>query len=89
MQQTPAKTFHPLQVAIHDCVRDTVKFGFNAWWDNSPPDTTLRAGYGHCNPKGALFVAMLGAAGKVLAPAFTASFQAVSVASIGASRPIE
>jgi len=38
-------------IALHDYVRDNVKFGFNRYFDLSTPDDTLELGVGHCNPK--------------------------------------
>ncbi|MEM9488822.1 MAG: transglutaminase-like domain-containing protein [Myxococcota bacterium] len=48
-------------VAIHDFVRDRVRFGFTRHFDLASPDQTLTAGLGHCNPQAQLFVALLGA----------------------------
>lgn len=50
-------------IALHDYVRDTVKFGFNKYFDASPPEYTLACGYGHCNPKSRLLVALFQSAG--------------------------
>jgi hypothetical protein len=45
-------------IALHDYVRDNVKFGFNRYFDASSPDYTLTYGYGHCNPKSRLMTAL-------------------------------
>jgi len=49
-------------LAIYQFVRDAIPFGFTPAFDQAPPEQTLKLGRGHCNPKGALFVAMLRAA---------------------------
>jgi len=49
-------------VALHDYVRDNIKFGFNRYFDLSTPDHTLELGIGHCNPQGELMTALLRAA---------------------------
>lgn len=48
-------------VALHDAVRDQVRFGFTRAFDAATPAETLRAGRGHCNPQATLLVAALGA----------------------------
>jgi hypothetical protein len=50
-------------IALHDYVRENVKFGFNKYFDATPPDYALAYGYGHCNPKSHLMVALFRAAG--------------------------
>lgn len=50
-------------IALHDYVRDNVKFGFNKYFDATPPDYTLSCHHGHCNPKSRLMVALFRAAG--------------------------
>ena len=50
-------------IALHDYVRDQVKFGFNQYFDASPPSYTIAFGYGHCNPKSHLMVALFQQAG--------------------------
>ncbi len=50
-------------IALHDYVREKVKFGFNKYFDATPPDYTLSCGHGHCNPKSRLMVALFQAAG--------------------------
>jgi hypothetical protein len=45
-------------VALHDYVRDQVKFGFNKYFDAASPAYTLTFGVGHCNPKSRLMVAL-------------------------------
>ncbi len=46
-------------VRVHDFVRDRVRFGITPWFDDANPATTLRLGFGHCNPKATLFVGLL------------------------------
>lgn len=50
-------------IVLHDYVRDNVKFGFNKYFDATPPDYTLSCRHGHCNPKSRLMVALFRAAG--------------------------
>jgi hypothetical protein len=50
-------------IALHDYVRDHVKFGFNKYFDAAEPDYTLTCGVGHCNAKGRLMVALFRAIG--------------------------
>jgi len=50
-------------IALHDYVRDDIKFGFNRFFDLSKPDDTLELGIGHCNPQGELIVALFREAG--------------------------
>jgi transglutaminase-like putative cysteine protease len=50
-------------IALHDHVREHVKFGFNQYFDATDPDYTLACGVGHCNPKSRLMVALFRAAG--------------------------
>ena len=40
-------------IELHDYVRENVKFGFNKYFDATPPDYTLSCHHGHCNPKSA------------------------------------
>jgi hypothetical protein len=35
--------------ALHDYVRDNIAFGFNKYFDATPPQYTLACGSGHCN----------------------------------------
>lgn len=58
-----AATERERAIALHDYTRDSVKFGFNKYFDATPPEYTLACGYGHCNPKSRLLVALLRAAG--------------------------
>jgi len=58
-----AATEREKAIALHDYVRDNVKFGFNKYFDAAPPDYTLSCGYGHCNPKSRLMVTLFRAAG--------------------------
>jgi len=46
-------------IALHDYVRESVKFGFNKYFDAAQPDYTLACGHGHCNPKSRLMVSLL------------------------------
>ena len=46
-------------IAVHDIVRDLVRFGFTRYCDAAQPDYTLARGVGHCNPKSRLMVALL------------------------------
>ncbi|MGH0035401.1 MAG: transglutaminase-like domain-containing protein [Myxococcota bacterium] len=48
--------------AIHGFVRDEVRFGYNAS-DELPASRVLRDGYGQCNTKGTLLMALLRAVG--------------------------
>jgi transglutaminase-like putative cysteine protease len=50
-------------IALHDYVRDNIKFGFNRYFDLSKPNNTLELGIGHCNAKGELMVALFQEAG--------------------------
>jgi len=50
-------------IALHDYVREQVKFGFNQYFDAGKPDYTLTCGVGHCNPKSRLMMALFRAAG--------------------------
>jgi hypothetical protein len=50
-------------VALHDYVRERVRFGFNKYFDAAEPEYTLACGVGHCNPKSRLMVALFRAAG--------------------------
>lgn len=50
-------------IALHDYVRENVKFGFTKYHDAAQPDYTLAHGLGHCNPKSLLMVALFRAAG--------------------------
>ena len=50
-------------IALHDYVRDHIKFGFNRYFDRSKPNYTLEQSIGHCNPKGELMVALFREAG--------------------------
>ena len=50
-------------IALHDHVRENVKFGFNDYFDAAQPDYTLAFGFGHCNPKSRLMVTLFRANG--------------------------
>jgi hypothetical protein len=43
-------------VALHNYMRENVKFGFNKFFDAGTSDYTLTSGYGHCIPKGHLML---------------------------------
>ena len=49
---------HEKAIALHNYVRDNIKFGFNRYFDLSKPDDTLDLGIGHCCPKSELMVAL-------------------------------
>ena len=49
-------------VAIYRFVRDEIRFGFTPLFDQATPTQTLQRRQGHCNPQGALLVALLRAA---------------------------
>jgi hypothetical protein len=50
-------------IALHNCVRDRIKFGFTEYFDAATPGDTLARGLGHCNPKSRLMVALFRAVG--------------------------
>jgi hypothetical protein len=50
-------------IALHDYVRENVKFGFNKYFDSAPLEYILSCGYGHCNSKSRLMVGLFRAAG--------------------------
>jgi hypothetical protein len=50
-------------VALHDYVREGVKFGFSPHFDAAEPDYTLACGVGCCNSKSRLLVELFRAAG--------------------------
>ena len=52
----PPATEREKAIALHNYVRESVKFGFNRYFDASTPDFTLACGFGHCNPKSRLMV---------------------------------
>ncbi len=53
--------FHRL-CSIYNCVRDEILFGYNTD-DSIPASRVLHDGYGQCNTKGTLFMALLRACG--------------------------
>ncbi len=55
------ETFNKIQ-EIYNFVRDEIKFGYNTD-DNIPASMVLADGYGQCNTKGTLFMAILRAMG--------------------------
>jgi hypothetical protein len=59
----PLGTEREKAVALHDYVRDNVRFGFNRYFDAAEPEFTLACGRGHCNSKSRLMVALFRAAG--------------------------
>ena len=56
--------------ALHDYVRDAIKFGFNRYFDLSSPERTLALGVAHCNPKTELMMALFREAGLEAYPHF-------------------
>jgi len=50
-------------IALHDYVRERVQFGFNKYFDATPPNYTLTCKHGHCNPKSRLMVTLFQAVG--------------------------
>ncbi len=58
-----ASTEREKAIELHDYVRENVKFGFNKYFDASPPDYTLSCRHGHCNPKSRLMVTLFRAVG--------------------------
>lgn len=45
-------------IALHDYVRENIKFGFNKYLDEDQSDYTLTYGYGHCNAKSRLIITL-------------------------------
>lgn len=58
-----ASTEREKAIELHDYVRENVKFGFNKFFDATPPDYTLFCRHGHCNPKSRLMVTLFRAVG--------------------------
>ena len=58
-----ASTEREKAIELHDYVRENVKFGFNKYFDATPPDYTLSCRHGHCNPKSRLMVTLFRAVG--------------------------
>jgi len=50
-------------IALHDYVRERVKFGFSKYFDAATPDYTLASGVGYCNTKSSLLTALFREAG--------------------------
>lgn len=50
-------------VALHDYIRERVRFGFNKYFDAPPDAYTLAYGYGQCVPKSHLLVSLMRAVG--------------------------
>lgn len=48
---------------VHNFVRDEIKFGWTAPFDQADPDYTLALGRGHCVPQARLFTSLLRALG--------------------------
>jgi hypothetical protein len=59
-------------IALHNYVRDHVKFGFTKYFDKATPEYTLSCGIGHCNPQSQLMVALFRAIGLESYEHFTA-----------------
>lgn len=57
-------------VALHDFVRERVKFGWSGRFHDQRASEVLAAGIGYCNTKSTLFVALLRAAGIPARPRF-------------------
>lgn len=55
---TGSETDVEAAIKLHDYVREEVKFGFNKYFDATPPDYTVSQGFGHCNPKTRLMVTL-------------------------------
>lgn len=58
-----AETDRDRATALFDFVHHHIEFGFTRHFDLATPEQTLAAGRGHCNPQGALFVALLRSVG--------------------------
>jgi hypothetical protein len=58
-----AATEREIAIALHDHVRDHIKFGFNRYFDAGTPEQIMICGTGHCNPKSRLLVALFRQAG--------------------------
>lgn len=56
-------TEREIAITLHDFVRDNIDFGFNKYFDATPPDYLLACGNGHCNPKSRLMLELFRAAG--------------------------
>ena len=50
-------------IALHDYVREKIKYGFTKYFDAAPPEYTISRGYGACNTKSRLLVILFRAAG--------------------------
>jgi hypothetical protein len=59
----PQDTPRQQAIALHDFVREQIKFGFNKYFDATPPEYLLAYGYGHCNSKSRLMTTLLRAIG--------------------------
>jgi len=81
-----AATERAKAVALHDYVRDRVKFGFNKHFDAGDVDYILACGVGHCNPKTRLMVALFQAAGLKSAQHFVVIPKDILKGAIPASR---
>jgi transglutaminase-like putative cysteine protease len=53
-----AVTERETAIALHDYVRDRIKFGFNRYFDAGTPEQIAVCGTGHCNPKSRLLAAL-------------------------------
>lgn len=81
-----ATTEQAKAVALHDYVRDRVKFGFNKHFDAGDVDYILACGVGHCNPKTRLMVALFQVAGLESAQHFVVIPKDILKGAIPASR---
>jgi len=81
-----ATTERTKAVALHDYVRDRIKFGFNKHFDAGNVDYILACGVGHCNPKTRLMVALFQAAGLESAQHFVVIPKDILKGAIPASR---
>lgn len=81
-----ATTERAKAVALHDYVRDRVKFGFNKYFDAGDVDYILACSVGHCNPKTRLMAALFQAAGLESAQHFVVISKDILQGAIPASR---
>jgi len=81
-----ATTERTRAVALHDYVRDRVKFGFNKYFDAGDTDYILACSVGHCNPKTRLMAALFQAAGLESAQHFVVIPKDILKGAIPASR---
>jgi hypothetical protein len=62
-QTRSIRSDHECCVALHDFVRDEIRFGFTSRFESVTPEQTLELRRGHCNAKADLFRALLVEAG--------------------------